>query len=418
MTAVGARQPEVELLAPALGRRPVDELAAVEVSAATPFSEARLDTLAQLSRAILRDPLLRADPASVAVGYWLRRSNLERLAAGYAQRAAADPEVVLVPVGRVFHVAPGNVDTVFLYSWALSYLCGNRNVVRVSGERSDVLSRLLALLSDRMKEDAELAGERFLTYEHDEAVSEALSRDAAHRVLWGGDESVTRLRAVPLSPHASERTFASKFSFAVVSADAYLTADPETASRLAAGFYNDIFWFDQMACSSPHLFVWVGSAERTAAALARFHEALTGEIERRDHHGASSNAIHRLSYLFDLACETELEADLSQREFLSVRLAEGSVWRKEVCGAGFLTHVRADDLSQVAELAEPRDQTITHFGFAADELVALARDVGARGVDRLVPVGEALAFDTTWDGYDLIGDFLRRVAVRGAASPD
>jgi hypothetical protein len=30
----------------------------------------------------------------------------------------------------------------------------------------------------------------------------------------------------------------------------------------------------------------------------------------------------------------------------------------------------------------------------------------------LVPVGEALAFDTTWDGYDLIGDFLRRVVVR------
>ena len=55
---------------------------------------------------------------------------------------------------------------------------------------------------------------------------------------------------------------------------------------------------------------------------------------------------------------------------------------------------------------------MAHFGFALAELRALARELGARGVDRLVPVGEALAFEPTWDGYDLIGDFLRRVTVR------
>jgi hypothetical protein len=218
-----------------------------------------------------------------------------------------------------------------------------------------------------------------------------------------------------VSAHASERTFGSKFSYSMLATAAYLAASEETVNRLAAGFFNDIFWFEQMACSSPHLLFWVGPPEQMDAALDRFHRALAVEIERRGYHGAASSALHRLNFVFDLACEENLNADLRHKEFLAVRLPEGAVWRRETCGAGLFTHVRANDVSQVAEFAEPHDQTITHFGFSPVEIRAFARRAGARGVDRLVPVGEALAFDAIWDGYDLIGDFLRRVTVRGGA---
>jgi hypothetical protein len=416
MTATTEQELSVRLLAPAAGTQALGPLLAAISEAGEPFSVTRRQTLAQLSRAILQDAGLRADAASVALGYWLRRANVDRLAQKFDQWRDAAPDTVFVPVGRVFHVAPGNVDTVFVYSWALSYLCGNQNVVRVSGQPSDVLARLLGVLSALMHDDPELAeGNRFLTYEHDQATSERLSAWATHRVLWGGDDTVALFRAMPLSPHASERTFGSKFSYCVVSTAAYLAADEETADRLAAGFFNDVFWFDQLACSSPHLLVWVGPTEQMDSALDRFHRTLSREIQRRGYHGAPSNALHRLNFAFDLACETDLQVDLDQREFLAVRLPEGAVWRKEICGAGFFMHMRADRLSRVAEFGEQRDQTVTHFGFSADDLRAFAQRAGARGVDRIVPIGEALAFDSTWDGYDLIGDFLRRVTVRAGA---
>jgi hypothetical protein len=285
-------------------------------------------------------------------------------------------------------------------------------VVRVSGQQSEVLARLLAVLAALMADDAELAGERFVTYEHDEAVSAALSLQADHRVLWGGDETVTALRALPLRPDASERAFASKFSYAVVSVDAYLAAGEEAAAQLAAGFFNDVFWFDQMACSSPHVVFWVGAGERLDPALARFHAALAAEIERRGWRGGPSSAMHRLVAAFERACDADVRADLGQREFLALRAAEGAGVRKEACGAGLFEHVRLDTLADLARVAEPRDQTVVHFGFALPELRAIARELGARGVDRLVPIGQALAFDPTWDGYDLIADFLRRVTVR------
>jgi hypothetical protein len=406
----------VRLLAPEQGTIPLEQVLVLEAAQEEPFSAARSETLAELSRRILAEPALRADAASVALGYWLRRTNIERMAQDFARRQQAAPDAVLVPVGRVFHVAPGNVDTVFVYSWSLSYLCGNQNVVRVSGERSEVLARLLDVLSGLMRDDPTLAGgNRFLTYEHDQSISEALSLWSTHRVLWGGDETVTQLRALPLSPHASERVFGSKFSYSVVSIDAYLAAETETVAKLAAGFFNDIFWFNQMACSSPHLLVWVGPAERIDAARERFHASFANEIERRGYRGPSSSAMHRLNFVFDLACETEVQAHIDQKEFLAVRLPDHAAWRRQICGAGLLTEVRVDHLSQVAEFGRQCDQTVTHFGFPLPELRVFAQTAGARGVDRVVPVGEALAFDARWDGYDLVGDFLRHVVVKPGA---
>jgi hypothetical protein len=407
---------QVRLLAPSADFQTIRSALSMTGTPGEPFSSSRRRTLAQLSRIILRDPELRADAASVALGYWLRPANIACLAETFERRKEAERDVVFVPVGRVFHVAPGNVDTMFVYSWALSYLCGNLNVVRVSGNASNVLLRLLSLFSLQMTEDPELAeGNRFLTYEHNQDITEQLSHWSTHRVLWGGDDTVNLLRPLPLSPHASERTFGSKFSYSMISTPAYLGASVETVDRLAAGFFNDIFWFDQMACSSTHLVVWVGPAEDLDAALERFHLALAREINRRGYRGAPSSAVLRLNFLFDLACEADLKADLRQKEFLPIRVDNVAALRKRICGAGLFTHARVDTLSQVADLGEQRDQTITHFGFSPVELYELARKAGSKGVDRLVPVGEALSFEATWDGYDLIGDFLRRVIVRANA---
>src|SRR5215472_4214368 len=147
----------VRLLAPALNVQSVESALHMNELPAEPFSARRCRTLGQLSRVILQDAELRADAGSVALGYWLRRANIDRLNEAFGRRQEGEPDVVFVPAGRVFHVAPGNVDTMFVYSWALSYLCGNRNIVRLSGEQSQVLERLLGLLSRQMHEDAELA---------------------------------------------------------------------------------------------------------------------------------------------------------------------------------------------------------------------------------------------------------------------
>lgn len=378
-----------------------------------PFAAERRAVLHALSAAFLADPLLRRDAASVAVAYWMRRAQIERLASEFERRVEAEPDVVRVPVGRVFHLAPANVDTLFIYSWALAFLCGNASVVRLSQERPPVVEAMLGAIRTVAREHAVLgAGDRFVTYAHDAAATEGISAWCGHRVIWGGSETVAAVRPLALNPHASERVFGNKFSYSVFAAARYLAADAKERERVAGGFFNDLFWFDQMACSSPHVLFWVGSEAGMEPAIGAFEADLQAEADRRGFVPSAASAVQRRAFAFELAADADVRVNLGHRGFVGIRVLDPGGLTRETCGGGLLRHYRLEQLQDLAGFAGEGDQTVTHFGFGADELLELARLAGSRGVDRVVPVGEALAFDVVWDGYDLLDDFTRRVRVR------
>jgi hypothetical protein len=382
---------------------------------AQPFAPARMDALARLSAGLLADPVLRQDPASVSVAYWLRRGQLSRLAEEHARRAALEPDVLRVPVGRVLHMAPSNVDTLFLYSWALAYLCGNASIVRLSQEQGIIVTALLRVIDSVAAEDGELrASNRFVTYGHDDAVTAALSAWCSHRVIWGGDEAVAALRPLPLPPHASERVFGSKYSFAVIDAARFREAPEPERARVASGFFNDLFWFDQMACSSPHVVFWIGAPEVAQLAAGDFEHALQAEVERRHFKPMVSSAVHRRTYAFGMAASSDVRVVLEHPGFVGVHLRDRTALEKDICGGGLLRHVPVTRLSDVLAFVDEGDQTLTHWGVDGVALRDFAAAAAARGLDRVVPIGEALAFDVVWDGFHLIDDMLRRVRVRGA----
>jgi hypothetical protein len=379
-----------------------------------PFARARMDTLARLSAALLADPVLRQDPASVALAYWLRRAQLVRLAEEHARRAAMEPDVLRVAVGRVLHMAPSNVDTLFVYSWALAYLCGNASVVRLSQDSGVVVQTLLRVIDSVASEDSGLrASNRFVTYGHDDAITAALSAWCTHRVIWGGDESVAAIRPLPLPPHASERVFGNKYSFAVIDAARYRAARADERSRVASGFFNDLFWFDQMACSSPQVVFWIGAAEAAEPAAHEFERALQAEVARRRFEPSVASAVHRRTYAFELAVSTDVRVVFEHPGFVSVHVRDRSWTDKSVCGGGLLRHVPVGGLIELLAFVDEGDQTMAYWGLDREVLREFAAAAGARGLDRLVPIGEALAFDVVWDGFDLIDDMLRRVRVRG-----
>jgi hypothetical protein len=384
-------------------------------SVAEPFEAARLDTLDRLSAALLADPVLRRDPASVSVAYWLRRSQLARLQRDHAARAAAEPDVLRVPVGRVLHLAPANVDTLFIYSWALAYLCGNASVVRLSQDMGVVVQALLRVIESVAAEDPALrSANRFVTYGHDEAITSALSGWCAHRVIWGGDQTVAAIRPLPLPSHASERVFGSKYSFAVMDAGRYREAADDVRGRVASGFFNDLFWFDQMACSSPHVVFWVGEREVADEAARGFERALQAEIVRRGFQSPVSSAVQRRTYAFGLAATADVRVVLEHPGFVGVHLRDRAALDKDVCGGGLVRHVAVRDLDEVLPFVDEGDQTLVHWGVTPEALRAFAARAGARGLDRLVPIGQALAFDVVWDGFHLVDDMLRRVRVQGS----
>lgn len=377
-----------------------------------PFTRERIAFLDTLSQGLLKHPRLRRDPAGAALGFWLRRANLAALETGFRAKLVADRRVV--PAGLVFHVTPANVDTMFIYSWTLSFLAGNANVVRLTTRTSLLVKDLLECLNAVFVTFPESCrGNWFITYGHDDEVTGCLSAACDTRIVWGGDETVRRLRAVPLNAHAAERSFASKRALSVISAGAFLSMDETGRRQVADRMAVDIAPFGQMACSSPHVVYWVGASEDCRRAVQAFGVHLEVAMEAKLGGADLGWAVRRLSFAFGAVAAGRADGISHQPHTTQVFSREAnSVESAEPCGAGLLAHTTVDSVSSVPSLLGRHHQTITYFGLTDAERDDLAWEAGRAGVDRVVPVGRALDFGPYWDGYDLWGDLTRAVVVQ------
>ncbi|MFI7618511.1 acyl-CoA reductase [Nonomuraea terrae] len=400
--------PAVDVRFPAAGRVPVQELP-LHVDSGLEVGDERVRAfLAAFGRRLLRPALARRHPELGSLGFFLRPSELARTVESLAG------EHVRVPRGLVFHVPPANVDTVFVYSWALSALMGNRNVVRLSPRAGAVAQVILDTLHETLDgaDPVIAATQRIVSYDRSDAVTSALSAACDLRVVWGGDRTVLEIRRHPLAPHARELTFPDRSSFAVVRAAAWLCAPRAARVTAAEGFVNDTYWFDQAACSSPRTVFWVGDEGDCEAARADFTDHVARVVTVRGWGVDAAMAVEKRVSTYGLAADGLAESvEFRGNALASVRLSAAAAAPRRWLGAGTFAHARLASLAELAPLVERRDQTMTHFGFGRDELEELARGLAGRGVDRMVPVGSALSFHRVWDGVDLPAEFTRLVTV-------
>ncbi|TYB47595.1 gamma-glutamyl phosphate reductase [Nonomuraea sp. PA05] len=364
--------------------------------------------LAAFGRRLLRPALARRHPELGSLGFFLRPSELARTVEGLAG------EHVRVPRGLIFHVPPANVDTVFVYSWALSALMGNRNIVRLSHRSGTVAETILETLHEALADadPAIAATQRVISYDRSEVITAALSAACDLRVVWGGDGAVRDIRRHPLAPHARDLTFPDRSSFAVVRAAAWLCAPRAARVTVAEGFVNDTYWFDQAACSSPRTVFWVGSEGDCDAARADFTAHVARAVTVRGWGVDAAMAVEKRVSTYGLAADGLAESvEFHGNALAVVHLSAAAAAPRRWLGAGTFAHARLGALGELVSLVERRDQTMTHFGFGQGELEELARGLAGRGVDRMVPVGSALSFHRVWDGVDLPAEFTRLVTV-------
>lgn len=398
---------------PAGGTVAVAELLAPHEAEPLTVGDPRMvDFLATVATRLLTPALARRHPELGSLGFFLRRREL--LGAVERLHSTVGSDTLVFPRGRVFHVPPANVDTIFVYSWALSALAGNTNVVRVSARSAAAAEAVLEVLNASLVEaDPVVARTQLMvTYGHDDAATACLSAASDLRVLWGGDRAVQNLRRHPLAPAARDLTFPDRSSFAILSVSGWTAATARRRREAASAFANDAYWFDQAACASPRTVFLVGAAQQAEKVRAEFVALLDDVVRERGWDVDAAMAVEKRVGAYGLATDGGVRRMVFHRNALAtLELAEVSAVPRHWLGAGTFPFVTLPDLAQLAPFVCRRDQTLTHFGFDRDELKALARSLGGRGVDRIVPFGAALAFAPVWDGHDLLREFVRLVTV-------
>jgi hypothetical protein len=402
-----------DIEAPAL----LDELAVEPEGGPLRAGDPRIvDFLAAFARRLLTPAGVRRFPELASLGFFLRRAEITRT----LDRLRGDATGVRFPRGLVFHVPPANVDTIFVYSWALSALAGNRNVVRISPRAAGAAERALEALNEALAEAHPAVGQtqRMVTYGHDDAVTGALSAACDLRVIWGGDRSVTEVRRHPLPPRARDLTFPDRTSFAAISVSGWQQASQAARWEAAQAFFNDAYWFDQAACASPRVLFWVGDEDSAVVAGEEFFAHLRAVLDARGHATEPAMAVQKRVSAYGAAADGLVRSmRLLGNEIAVLDLVEAAIVPSGWLGTGTFLQATVPGFDALAAAVGPKDQTCSYFGFGLDELGMLTVGLGARGIDRVVPFGSALSFSAVWDGYDLLAELTRVTTLERVPPP-
>lgn len=355
-----------------------------------PWGEAIINEVDALAQFLLKQADTKRHPEIVALGFWARKANLHKIIAEQTEKYQEK-----IPA-KVFHIGPANVDTVFFYSFLLSLLSGNQNIVRISNRSGLLVYELLSLLRSFLKQNSDsLIANMISVLEYpaeDTSATNLLSEWADMRVIWGGDDSIAAVNAI--SPHTNQLTFPDRFSIALLKIEC-----ESQVNEAVEGMRKDILPFRQQACSSPKAIFWFKTPQ---ALQTLFFRKL-------------NNAIAKEANGFDIRDHVEQFVDCqriviannvivnalehSQVTHLSLSLISPDLFDSH-SGHGLMLSADTDTLENLP--FADKLQTIAVFNIPLSMQESLKANPH---VKRVTQLGSALSFHHIWDGVDLCQSF-------------
>lgn len=363
----------------------------------TAFSDSAVAFVSDLSTRLMRHPSLKMFPDIAALAFWCRKGNIEKL------KASCPEQNIRLGRGLCFHIAPSNIPVNFAFTYLFGLLSGCANVVRLPSKEFPQAEIIIDVIRNLLEEHPEIKKRTaFVRYPADSDCSAEFSKNADARMIWGGDKTVSSIKALETKPKCIDVCFADRYSICVIDGLAVEKADETVLKKLAEDFYNDTYLMDQNACSSPQIILWKNECENG-----------------REKFWAEVYALARKRYSFQAAVCVDKYTKLSQDSidyFDNIKFAsrrENLLYRVELNSlnaqieemrghGGYFYEYSLKDLGELCECVSEKYQTLTYFGINPEELRSMVISNCLRGVDRIVPIGKAMDIGTIWDGYDLI----------------
>lgn len=412
-----------------------------------PFASAALDFLNTFSREIKKCGRHLKSPEVMALAFWCRRSHILLL----RKKHAGIELMTRLGRGRIFHLAPANVPLMFFYTYAIGLLAGNAGIIRISGrtlrmESTQAVLKVLRILYKRKEFSAICSRSCFISYERSDALTEKILRSCDGRVLWGGDETILRMRRIPMPAHAVELTFPDRVSLAVIDEDALEKMEEERVRNLVHRFYNDTYAMDQNGCSSPQTVIWLKKSVPDESGMLRNDPATGDRPDAASESGTQAASFVRKKWWEMLAKEAEASYEIDgfraarklERALLTAMRPVGSDdtaagesatfrynrgnWLYVLHlpalpadlsgykgGFGLFYETETDSVEKIFNSFSQRIQTVVCIGISPEILSSQAIAQHVPGALRFVHPGEALQMDTVWDGTDMIAALSRRM---------
>lgn len=376
----------------------------------TTFSDEAVAFLNDLSKELRRDPRTKELLDIQSYAFWIRKSSIEK---ERSQHVGLENRMGR---GVAFQIAPSNVPVNFAVSMTSSLLAGNACIIRVSNKEF-VQVNVICDAINRLLEDKYISLKGYFVivrYDYNDEITQLFTNLCDVRIIWGGNETIRRIRQAQLPPRAIEMAFADRYSLAVIDANAYLKEEP---LKVAKAFYTDTYYSDQNACSSPRLVVWMGDKKLVGEAKEVFWSTML-TLVKNDYELHAIQTIDKLDEFCQFSAKaSEISNNLSvklvcndnylYRIGISELLPEIMDYKN---AGGYFFEYDAKDFEELEPVLGKSCQTIALLGIGTNVMKKYVREKGVRGVDRIVQIGKTMELSFRWDGYDMIETMSRIVA--------
>ncbi len=368
-----------------------------------PFNEKVCDFLSDLSKDLNQYPSIKRYPDIATFSFWIRRNNINKFKDHFRSKE------IRLGLGLLFHITPSNIPTNFAYSLVFGLITGNSNIIKVPARKFEQIDIICKSINKVLKKYKILKGMiNIVRYNDHDILTKKFSSLCDGRIVWGGDNTIQKVRKYLLNPRSLEVTFADRYSFCVINSKKLSKINNFELKKLVENFYNDTYLVDQNACSSPHLIVWLGKGNKKIK--LKFWEYLN-QLVKKKYDISEYASIDKLTKLYrdiiELKNLNNFKNFDSNLHIIKLKFLEKN--NHELRGKwGFFYEFETNQLNKISKFINKKYQTLTYFGFKKNILSDFVSKNKLKGIDRIVPIGQSLNISFYWDGYD-INKILTRV---------
>ena len=375
------------------------------INVCEPFNELRIEFLNDFSNALKKQKKIYSYPNLIYLIFWCAKKKIANLAKDFKSNQ------IRLGRGLIFHICPSNVPTNFIYSFFFGLLSGNSNIIKIpskdSPEKKIIISTIKLLFKKKKFLDLKNSNS-FIQYKSHAENTKKISSVCDGRVIWGGDQTINEIRKVWKPERAIEIAFADRYSLSVIDLHQLKKLKLKEISLLAKRFYYDGYSMNQLACNSPHFVFWVG--KKNTKLQNYFWNQVSQIADKKflfdDIHIVDKymNLIENIITLDDFKNLKTFKNNLylidpsnKTSQIENIRGMNGTFFQKNI-----------NEIEKLKKYITKKCQTLSYFGFNKEKLKPFLLNNNLFGIDRIVPIGQALEIDIVWDGYEVI-NFLSRV---------
>jgi len=374
-----------------------------------PYEKNICNFLSEVSKNLFNNKAAISYPDVITFAFWCRKQNIEKYKSKFLSKD------LRLGLGLTFHITPSNIPTNFAYSLIFGLITGNSNIVKVPSKEfkqiyliCDALNKVLLLKKFRnIKKMIKI-----VKYSTNDKFTQDISKISDARLIWGGDETINKIRSFKTKERTVDLAFADRYSFSVINSDEIMKLNQKQISDLITNFYNDTYLVDQNACSSPRLVVWFG--KKIKSAREKFWKNLQKKIVNK-YDMPEIASIDKFNEL----CKNIIEfSNIKQLErydnyIYTVMLKNLEKDHNNIKSKwGFFYEYETNNLKKISKYINKKYQTLSYFGFKKDFFKDFIVKNNIQGIDRVVPIGQALDVGLFWDGYDINKSLTRVIDIK------